>query len=62
MSDKCGHCEAIGRGAGAVCKVASSSGGIVGKIVSTAVCTGVSQVAKAGCERVSHCSTTKSAE
>ena len=62
MSDNCGHCSAIGKGVGSVCKVVSKGGGVVGKVASTVVCAGVSKVAKTACEKVSHCKTTKSAE
>ncbi len=48
--------------ASGACKVLSKGGGIVGKIASTAVCSGVGKAATAACEKVSHCSTTKSAE
>ena len=62
MSDNCGHCSAIGKIASGTCKVLSRGGGIAGKIASGVVCTGVGKAATAACEKVSHCSTTKSAE
>ena len=62
MSENCGHWSTIGKMASGACKVLSKGGGIVGKIASTAVCSGVGKAATAACEKVSHCSTTKSAE
>ena len=46
----------------AVCKTASNAGGIIGKVASSIACGGVGVVATAACEKVSHCSTTNSAE
>ena len=59
MSEKsCGHCTAIGYAAGATCSVASKALGPVGRFISGGACR---TAATAACERVSHCSTTKSA-
>ena len=62
MSDNCGHCTVIGKASGAACKVIFRGGGIAGKVASVPVCAGVSKAATAACEKVSHCSTTNSAE
>ena len=62
MSEGCGHCVVVGKSAMAVCKTASNAGGIIGKVASSIACGGVGVVATAACEKVSHCSTTNSAE
>ncbi len=62
MSNNCGHCEVIGKTSGAICKTIFKGSGLAGKVASYPVCTGVSKVATVACEKVSHCSTTNSAE
>ena len=62
MSDSCGHCTVAGKVATGICKGASNAGGLVGKLASGAACYGVGKAVTYACEKVSHCSTTKSAE
>lgn len=63
MSERsCGHCEAIGRGAQAICTLAGRSvGGIAGTALGSATGKACYTTAKAVCEKVSHCSTTNPA-
>lgn len=59
MSDNgCGHCKVIGTVAGATCSVGSKALGPVGRFISGKTC---KVVATAACEKISHCSTTNSA-
>ena len=59
MSDNsCGHCTVIGAVAGGTCSVASKALGPVGRFISGKACKAVATVA---CEKISHCSTTNSA-
>ena len=62
MSDSCAHCTVIGKTAGGICKGLANAGGLAGKAASFVACGGVSVAATAICEKVSHCSTTNSAE
>ena len=60
MSEKnCGHCDIIGRVAGGFCKIAASRAGPIPSFAASGVCR---TAATAACEKVSHCSVTKSAE
>ena len=62
MSDSCTRCVVAGKTAGAICKAVTNAGGLVGKGASFVVCGGVGAGVQAACERISHCSVTKSAE
>ena len=61
MSERgCGHCVIAGYVAGGVCKVATASrGGFLGSWAAGQAC---KAAVTSACERISHCSVTKSAE
>ena len=57
--NSCGHCALIGAAAGGICKIAASGAGPIPSFVASGVCR---TAATAACEKVSHCSISKSAE
>ena len=60
MSDRgCGHCVIAGYAAGGVCKIATSK---AGRLASNAAGQACKAAVTSACERISHCSVTKSAE
>ena len=62
MSDNCGHCKFIKKASGVICKAILKGSGVPGTIASIPVCAGVSKASTVACEKISHCSITKSAE
>ena len=60
MSERgCGHCVIAGYAAGGVCKVVASRGGKLASGAAGQVC---KAAVTSACEKISHCSVTKSAE